>query len=105
VEVTELVPDITLLLQHGLLYGAILGALMSVAFIGTAYLNPEIWISDYPPDFREKYGPIGEKAKRQRKLVGIPIFLLLFGTTVFSIFQFAQLGGELTFFSPSCSPS
>jgi hypothetical protein len=93
------VPDITLLLQHGLLYGAILSVLMSIAFIGTAYLNPEIWLSDYPPDIREEYGPIGERAKRQRKLVGIPVFLLLFGTIVFSIFRFAQLGGELTFFS------
>ena len=33
-------PDITLLLRHGLLYGAILSVLMSIAFIGTAYLVP-----------------------------------------------------------------
>jgi hypothetical protein len=59
------VPDITLLLQHGLLYGAILSVLMSVALIGTAYLNPEIWLSGYPPDIREKYRPMSERAKRQ----------------------------------------
>ena len=92
-------PDITLLLQHGLLYGAILSGLMSIAFIGTTYLNPEIWLSDYPPDIREKYGPMSERAKRQRKLIGIPVVLVLFGTIVFSIFRFAQLSGELTSFA------
>ena len=92
-------PDITLLLQHGLLYGAILSVLMSIAFIGTAYLNPEIWLSDYPPDIREKYGPMSERAIRQRKLMGIPVFLVLLGTMVFSIFRFTQLSGELTFFA------
>ena len=92
-------PDITQLLQHGLLYGAILSVLMSIAFIGTAYLNPEIWLSDYPPDIQEKYGPMSERAKRQRKLIGIPVFLVLFGTIVFSFFRFAQLSGELTFFA------
>ena len=91
-------PDITLLLQHGLLYGAILSVLMSIAFIGTAYLNPEIWLSDYPPDIREKYGPMSERARRQRTLIGITVFLVLFGTIGFSIFRFAQLSGELTFF-------
>lgn len=96
-------PDITLLLQHGLLYGAILSGLMSIAFIGTTYLNPEIWLSDYPPDIREKYGPMSERAKSQRKLigisVGISVVLVLFGTIVFSIFRFAQFSGELTFFA------
>ena len=92
-------PDITLLLQHGLLYGAILSMLMSVAFIGKANLNPEIWLSDYPPDIREKCGPMSERAKRQRKLIGIPVFLVLFGTMVFSIFRFTQLSGELPFFA------
>ena len=95
---SELLPNITLV-QHGLLYGAILGVLMSVAFIAIAYLNPEIWISDYPPDIREKYGPMSARARRRRNLVGIPVFLLLFGIIVFSIIRFAQLGGELTLFS------
>ena len=45
--------SLTLLLQHGVLYGAILSVLMSLAFLGAAYLNPEIWLPDYPPDIRE----------------------------------------------------
>jgi hypothetical protein len=47
-------PSLTLLLQHGVLYGAILSLLLSLAFVGAAYLNPEIWLPDYPPDIRER---------------------------------------------------
>jgi hypothetical protein len=47
-------PDLTLLLQHGVLYGAILSVFMVLAFVGAAYLNPEMWLPDYPPDIRER---------------------------------------------------
>jgi hypothetical protein len=92
-------PDLTLLLQHGVLYGAILSVLMVLAFVGAAYLNPEIWLPDYPPDIRARFGPMSERAKRQRKLVGIPVFLLLAVVLVLSSVRLAQIGGEAVFFS------
>jgi hypothetical protein len=56
------VPNITLLLQHGLFYGTILSVLMGVAFISIAFLNPEIWLPDYPPDIRQRFGPMSQSA-------------------------------------------
>ena len=29
-------------------------------------MNPEILLNDYPPDIRERFGPMSERAKRQR---------------------------------------
>lgn len=92
------VPNITLLLQHGLLYGTILSVLMGVAFISIAFLNPEIWLPDYPPDIRQRFGPMSQRAKRQRRLVGIPVFLLLLAVIIFSIARFVQIGGGSVFF-------
>jgi heme/copper-type cytochrome/quinol oxidase subunit 3 len=92
-------PDLTLLLQHGTLYGAILSVFMVLAFVGAAYLNPEIWLPDYPPDIRERFGPMSERAKRQRRLIGIPVFLLLTGVLVLSSVRLAQIGSESLFFS------
>ncbi len=92
-------PSLTLLLQHGVLYGAILSVLMVLSFVGAAYLNPEIWLPDYPPDIRERFGPMSERAKRQRRLVGIPIFLVLAGVLVLSSVRLAQIGSESIFFS------
>ena len=92
-------PDLTLLLQHGVLYGAILSVLMVLAFVGAAYLNPEIWLPDYPPDIRERFGLMSERARRQRRLVGIPVFLLLSGVLVLSSVRLAQIGSESVFLS------
>jgi hypothetical protein len=92
-------PDLTLLLQHGVLYGVILSVLMVLTFVGAAYLNPEIWLPDYPPDIRARFGPMSERAKRQRRLVGIPVFLLLAVVLVLSSVRLAQIGSEAVFFS------
>jgi len=72
---------------------------MILSFAGAAYLNPEIWLPDYPPDIRERFGPMSERAKRQRRLVGIPVFLVLTGVLVLSSVRLAQIGSESVFFS------
>jgi hypothetical protein len=30
---------------------------------GIAYLNPEIWLKEYPADIQDKFEPISKKAK------------------------------------------
>src|SRR3712207_424932 len=92
-------PSLTLLLQHGVLYGGILSALMVLSFVGAAYLNPEIWLPDYPPDIRERFGPMSERAKRQRRLIGIPVLVLLSGVLVLSSIELAQISSESGFSS------
>ena len=90
---------LTPVLVHGLIYGAILSVLMGVIFLGIAYFNPEIWLNDYPPDIRERFGPMSEKARRQRRLAGIPVFLLLFGTIAISTIRLTRIGADETFFA------
>jgi hypothetical protein len=97
-EVMEILQNIALLLQHGVLYGAILSGFMGLAFVALAYVNPEIWLPDYPPDIRERFGPMSERAKKQRRLAGVPVFLLLVSMIVFAAFRSARsAGGESTF--------
>lgn len=90
--------DLLLLLQHGLIYGLILSAALSVTFTGLMLLNPEIWLHDYPPDIQAKYGPISERARRQKALAVWPVALLLIGLVIASLLGLAQLnGGVLAF--------
>ncbi len=49
-------PDLVLLLQHGVIYDAALSVLMVLSFVGAAYLNPEIWLPDYPLDIARGSG-------------------------------------------------
>jgi hypothetical protein len=68
------------LLQHSLFYGAILSLVMSVTFLTLMVMKPEVWVGDYPPDIKEKFGPMSAQAQKLKKIVGLPVLLLIFGT-------------------------
>ena len=86
------------LLQHSLLYGAILSLVMSITFLALLFTNPEMWLNDYPPDIQEKFGAMSEKAQKLKKMVGVPVILLMVGIVALAIVQWAQAHpGSLTF--------
>lgn len=93
-----------LILQHGLLYGAILSTLMTVLILGSLRLNPEMWLNDYPPDVRAKWGPMSAKARRQQLLVALPTFTIVIGLTVVQLIHLAQrAGGDFSFWGAALS--
>ena len=63
------------LLNNALLYGLalslVLGAIMAISLA----LAPDMWVGDYPPDIRDKYGPMSPRAASLRPLIAIPFFL------------------------------
>ena len=77
------------LVQHSLFYGAILTVVMIITFLTLTYLNPEAWVGDYPPDIKEKFGPMSAKAQKLRKLAGIPVLLFIFGIIGGAMVQWA----------------
>ena len=85
------------LLNHSLLYGAILSALSTVVILGSLRWNPEIWLNDYPPDVRAKYGPMSEKSRQQRRAVSLAYFLALLALLVISILQVGRAAGGFSF--------
>ncbi len=86
------------LLQHGLLYGAVLAFLLNWVLLGSLYLNPEIGWRTYPPAVKEKFGPISARASRQRLVFGVVFLLLIVGTIVLALRQLeAQVPEPLTF--------
>lgn len=58
---------------------AVYNGLLSAFIFGTMRWNPAIWAHDYPPDVKEKFGPVDARTKRQTILVAIPFFLIMFG--------------------------
>lgn len=86
-------PNPNLLLQHSLLYGLILSALMSALFLGGAMLNPEVMLRGYPPDIKAKYGPASEASQKIRKPLALLLFLFLFGTVTLSLVQLTRVNG------------
>ena len=82
------------MLKDGTLLNLLFGAFTSI----TLLLNPEIWLNDYPPDIKEKFGPQSKTARRQGLLAAIPFFLLLIGPVVRSNLALKkENGGVLPF--------
>jgi hypothetical protein len=67
-------------IRHALACGVVMSGIVSVLLLGLLRINPEILLKDYPPDIREKHGPMSERSKRQR----LPV-AALFGSVVLGI--------------------
>jgi hypothetical protein len=85
-------------IRHALVYGVVMSGIVSVLLLGILWINPEILLKDYPPDIREKHGPMSARSKRQRLPVAI-----LFGTVVLGMVAIsfrevrANAGGDIPF--------
>jgi hypothetical protein len=80
------------LFKDMLLYDATMAAII----IGALFYNAEIWLNDYPPDIKEKFGPISDKAKRQGTIIAVPFFLIMIGGIIWSNLRLRKAnGGQL----------
>lgn len=69
-----------------LLFNGLLGVLL----VGTLRWNAEIWANDYPPDIKEKFGPMSPRTKKQATLVAIPFFFIMIGGIIWSNLKLKQ---------------
>jgi hypothetical protein len=50
-------------------------------------INKEMWLQDYPPDVKARWGPISEKARRQHFVFAIFFFGVLIGAIAYDVIQ------------------
>lgn len=62
-------------MRHALLWGLLLSAYMTAAIFVLAKIDLAMWVNDYPPDIRERYGPIPAESKRRGLLLGVPVMI------------------------------
>ena len=72
------------IINHALLYGVILSAVLFTLMLVVARVNPEIMLKAYPPDIQAKYGPMSERSKRQRVVVGVIFVALILSIVIWS---------------------
>lgn len=72
------------IISHALLYGIILSAVLFTLMLVVSRVNPEILLKAYPPDIQAKYGPMSERSRRQRLVVGAILIVLLLGIVIWS---------------------
>lgn len=79
------------LVVHALWSGVVLSLCLGMAFVALSFINPEMWLGDYPPDIREEWGPMSPAARRQKWLLGIPVLAIALGIVVLSTLQIARV--------------
>lgn len=81
-----------------LLHGAILSLAASV-FIGfTMWIDPRLWLQDYPPDVQERVPPKTSRERRLSLVLGLPFLILLFAVPLASTLALKrQHGGAVPF--------
>jgi hypothetical protein len=78
--------------------GAWLSAIFGASVFGMLAYEPEIWVHDYPPDIREKWGEKSPRAKKLTRLLGVPFLAIFFGGMIFSTLRLRRAnGGRLSF--------
>ncbi len=79
--------DWGLVIRESVTIGATLSAVLTILIVVSLMINKEIWLQDYPPDVKAKWGPISEKAKRQRILFVIPFFGVMIGAMIYTVIR------------------
>lgn len=72
---------------------ALFNLALGTFIVGTAYYNAEIWINDYPPDIKEKFGPPSKQAKQKAVILAVPFFLIMVGGLVWSNLRLKRANG------------
>src|SRR5262245_12376881 len=87
-------------LPHILIAGLVLCLGMGVLILGSLYINPRLWLQDYPAPMRAKVPPLNAQEKRTQKLITIPVLLEMLFIPVYATYLLRVAnGGTITFLS------
>jgi len=87
-------------IRHTASDGALLSSLFVTIVMVSLRHNAEMWLHDYPPAIQERFGPMSPAAKRQGRVVAIPLFAILLGGPALSTWRLRRrVSGELAFAS------
>ena len=70
---------------ESLVIGALLGIVITIMIVISFMINKEMWLKNYPPDVKARWGPISGKAKRQRLGFAILFLGVLTGAMVYDV--------------------
>jgi hypothetical protein len=81
-----------------LIYSFFVSLAIGVLILGSLYINPRIWLQDYPAEIRAKVPPNTPDEKRAQRLLMIPFLGTLIGAPLWFVWQLEGTnGGTLPF--------
>jgi hypothetical protein len=91
------VPDWSLLIQNALLYGLGLSFALTAMMIVSGAVALDMFVSDYPPDIQEKYGPMSPRAARLRPYVAALFFITVIAIPILGLLALRAQAGNVSF--------
>jgi hypothetical protein len=80
-------------MRYGLLFSIVIITLCTAG----ALWNLEMFLRSYPPDIKQKYGPMSKKSQKQLIVFAIPVYLSVLGVLTGSTMDLASTCGKLEF--------
>jgi hypothetical protein len=66
--------DWNLLFYDALVYGLVLSLILTVLVVVSGFIALDMFVGDYPPDVKQRYGPMSPRAARLRPYVAALLF-------------------------------
>ena len=82
------------ILKESLATGMLLGIVVTIMIVLSFMINKEMWLENYPPDVKARWGPISGKAKRQHAVFAVLFFGVLTGTMVYDVIRLEGVLGR-----------
>jgi len=93
-----------MLFQSGLIYGLALSLTLTAIMIISGVLAADIWVGDYPPDIRQKYGAMSPRAARLRPAIAVLFFTAILAIPFLGLFNLRAEHGDIPFLAALVSP-
>jgi hypothetical protein len=89
--------DWNLLVARALMWGLGLSVVLVINMIISGLVAPDMWVGDYPPDIRQRYGPMSPRARRLRPYIAILVFGAFLGIPYLGLLHTQQSLAGLSF--------
>jgi hypothetical protein len=89
--------DWNLLITRALINGLWLSGVLTLIMIISGLIALDMWVGDYPPDIRQKYGPMSPRAARARPLVAVAVFGAVLVIPILGLFALRSELGSVPF--------
>jgi hypothetical protein len=78
--------DWQILFYDALVYGLVLSVVLTILTVISGAIALDMFVDDYPPEIRQKYGPMSPRAARLRPFVATLLFLTVLGIPILGLF-------------------
>ena len=89
--------DWNLLITRALINGLWLSGVLTVIMIISGRIALDMWVGDYPPDVRQKYGPMSPRAARARPYIAVAVFAAVLAIPILGLVALRSELGSVPF--------